>query len=100
MGPVDDKVVTVDCDQCAFGLWCTDGVGEALVKKPTKWMTNAKEIAVRLDRKCVNEKSEEKHRHCDLMKLDKKGMRVIERYPVALVNAVINGVARGAHSEG
>ena len=52
-------------------------------RHPTKWMTNAKEIAVRLDRKCVSEKSEEKHRHCDLMKLDKKGVRVIERYPVA-----------------
>ncbi len=87
-----EGVVTVDCDQCAFGLWCTDGVGEALVKKPTKWMTNAKEIAVRLDRKCVNEKSEEKHWHCDLMKLDKTGMRMIERYPVALVNAVLKGL--------
>ena len=27
-----EGVVTVDCDQCAFGLWCTDNVGEALVK--------------------------------------------------------------------
>ena len=29
-----EGVVTVDCDQCAFGLWCTDGVGEALVRSP------------------------------------------------------------------
>ena len=50
------------------------------------------EIAVRLDRKCVNEKSEENHRHCDLLKLDKKSMRVIERCPVALVNAVLKGL--------
>ena len=54
-----EGVVTVDCDQCAFGLWCTDCLGEALVKKPTRWMTNAKDIAARLDRKCVSEKKEE-----------------------------------------
>ena len=48
-----EGVVTVDCDQCAFGLWCTDNVGEALVKKSTRWMTNANEIAVRLDRRSI-----------------------------------------------
>ena len=94
-----EGVVAVDCDQCAFGLWCTDCLGEALVKKPTKWMTNGKEIAVRLDRKCVSEKKEEKHRHCDLLKLDKKGMRVIEKYPVALVNAVLRGLRTELNSK-
>ena len=95
-----EGVVTVDCDQCTFGLWCTDNVGEALVKKSTRWMTNANEIAVRLDRKCVNEKSTEKHRHCDLMQLDKTGMRVIERYPVALVNAVLKGLRKELSMKG
>ena len=62
-------------------------------------MTNAKEIAARLDRKCVSEGKEEKHRHCDLLKLDKKGMWAIEKYPVALVNAVLKGLRTELNSK-
>ncbi|CAK0853831.1 unnamed protein product [Prorocentrum cordatum] len=36
----------VECDQCAYGLWCTDAVGPALVKKLAGWLTNSAEIAI------------------------------------------------------
>ena len=39
--------------QCRFGLKGTDQTGEALVKKPTRLLTNSSAIARQLNRQCT-----------------------------------------------
>ncbi|CAK0865658.1 unnamed protein product, partial [Prorocentrum cordatum] len=85
----------VECDQCAYGLWCTDAVGPALVKKPTGWLTNSAEIARELTRRCPG-----CARHCQTVGLGRRGMRIIERYPTKLAAAVLRGLRREAIARG
>ncbi|CAK0838302.1 unnamed protein product [Prorocentrum cordatum] len=85
----------VECDQCAYGLWCTDAVGPALVKKPTGWLTNSAEIARELTRRCPG-----CARHCQTVGLGRRGMRIIERYPPKFVAAVLRGLRREAIARG
>ena len=44
--------------QCRFGLKGTDQIGEALVKKPTRFLTNSAAIARQLNKQCTGG-----HRH-------------------------------------
>ncbi|CAK0877935.1 unnamed protein product [Prorocentrum cordatum] len=85
----------VECDQCAHGLWCTDAVGPALVKKPTGWLTNSAEIARELTRRCPG-----CARHCQTVGLGRRDMRIIERYPPKRVAAVLRGLRREAIARG
>ena len=78
-------------DPCPFGLWCTDAEGSTLVRKPTGWMTNSLKMAKALRRRCSGG-----HRHCNLFSGGAHTMRIIERYPVRLVNAVLRALRRCA----
>ena len=80
-------VVRVVGDLCPFGLWCTDVEGLALVRKPTGWMTNSMKVAKALDRRCSRG-----HRHCNIFCGGAHKMRIIERHPVRLVNAVLKAL--------
>lgn len=84
--------VCVENDQCAFGLWCTDDVGPAFVCTPTRWVTDSPAISARLNRSCSNARGGAVHRHRDVMQLSSNGRRVMERYPVGLVKAVLKGL--------
>ena len=44
------------CDMCAYGMEITDKDGVALVRKSTKFLTNADEVAKRISRRCSNKK--------------------------------------------
>ena len=86
-----DDVYVITTDQCAFGLRARDSLGWALVKKPTKFITNSWYIAKNLNRRCRGG-----HRHSETVGQGERLMRVIERYPVALVNAVLRGLRQEA----
>ena len=77
-------VVRTVGDHCPFRVWCTDAEGPALVRKPTGWMTNSTKVANALDRRYSGG-----HRHCNLFSANAHKMRVIECYPVRLVNRVL-----------
>ena len=61
------------------------------MKKPTKFITNSWRIARNSDRRCRGG-----HRHCETFGQGERLMRIIERYPVALVNAVLRGMRQEA----
>ena len=69
-------------DMCAYGL----RVAEGLNKKPTQWVTNCKEIALELQRRCSQD-----HEHEPLMggKAEKAAV-----YPPRLCRAVIRGLRK------
>ena len=54
---------------------------------PRVWMTNSLKVAKALDRRCSGG-----HRHCNLFSAGAHKMRVVERYPVRLVNAVLRAL--------
>ena len=81
-------VVKILGDQFAFGLWCTDTNGPALFRKPTGWMTNSPKIAKAPDRRCCGGQT------LQLFSAGAHKMRVAERYPLRLVNAVLRALRR------
>ena len=86
---------TIECDQCCFGLKGSDDLGEALIQKPTRWITNLAAIDAAIGFRCQNMKSPEcdRHRHCKLLgNRDKEVWRVSERYPPALVAAILRAL--------
>ena len=64
-------VITVELDQCAYGLSTTDEDGTAPVKRPTRIVTTLTAAELLLTRKCTNtnkgnngkNKQCERHRH-------------------------------------
>ena len=42
------------CDMCAYGMKIVDKDGEALVRKSTRFLTNADEVAKRINKRCSN----------------------------------------------
>ena len=80
-------VMRIVGDPCPFGLWCTDAEGSTLVRKPTGWMTNSLKVANALGRRGSGG-----HRHCNLFSGGAHTMRIIERHPVRLVNAVLRAL--------
>jgi hypothetical protein len=86
-----DGVMSVRGDQCPYGQMSKDELGEGLVLKPTRWMTNDPGIAVAVSRRCQNEHlpCEHRHRHVPL-RSGRAGP--CERYPPALVEAVLRAV--------
>ena len=69
---------------CSFGLSATDGVGEGLVKKPTRVLTNMPSIASALDRRCS-----EDHRH--VMLLSGKA-KAAAQYTNHVCSAIVQGL--------
>ena len=84
-------IYKVVCHMCAFGMSATDDKGKGLVKKPTLFMTNSREVARKLDRKCRNLEvgSGEDHRHVQLINGRAKQAQV---YPRLLCRAVCEGI--------
>ena len=80
-------VVRVVGEQCPCGLWCSDVEGPAVVRKPTGWMTNSREVSKALDRRCSGG-----YRHCNIFSGGPHTMRIIERYSVRLVNVVLKAL--------
>ena len=78
-------------DQCPFGQVARDADGEGLVQKATGWMSNCPEVLDEVARRCVNPTLPEceRHRHVHLQNGLAKGA---ERYPVALVKAILKGL--------
>jgi hypothetical protein len=61
-------VDVVTCDMCAYGLKVTDKIGEALVEKRTRLMSNSPEIIKRVGLQCGHRTAQdtgEMHRHAD-----------------------------------
>ena len=90
-----EGVVLAKGDQCPYGQTSTDSDGfEGLVKKTTGWLTNCLCVAARVSEVCENWKlvAEEKHSHVTLMSGRPKGC---ERYPRALVWAILKGIREG-----
>ena len=52
------NVQRINADMCAFGMMQSDEMGEAMIKKPTAFMSNSPCILNRLGKKC-----EGNHRH-------------------------------------
>ena len=80
-----DDVELVEVDMCDFGMTATDEFGEALVRKRTKILTNAPEVARRVARKCTGD-----HRHVHLIGGRAKRAQL---YPRAFSRAVCDGIA-------
>ena len=74
--------------QCRFGLRGTDKHGPGLVKKPTKFLTNAREIAKALDKQCTG-----CHRHLNTMGTTKL-LSACAIYPPGLCSAIVRGLER------
>ena len=69
---------------CQFGMMSEDMYGEGLVKKPTKFLTNAPELLKWLERKCGGD-----HRHVTLIGGRAKACEV---YPTVLCEAIVQGL--------
>ena len=94
------------CDMCAYGMEITDKDGEALVRKSTKVLTNADEVAKRISRRCSNRKEfgeslippltrlqpklRARHRHADILGGHARQCQV---YPREFCKEVCAGVA-------
>ena len=63
----EDGVKVVIADQCEYGLTSKDEWGEAPAKKPTRFMTNAWNVAEDLSTRCQNNWREMKDRHRHVM---------------------------------
>ena len=85
-------VYTVVGPMCAWGMaLSTHRQGHGLVYKPTKFVTNSREIAQILDRHCLNRRGGPVHRHISLI----GGLaHLCAQYPQELVNAVLEGIKR------
>jgi len=63
-----EDVDVTTCDMCAYGFNTSDNIGEALVEKRTKLMSNPPEVLKRVGLQCDNRAAQtkgEKHRHAD-----------------------------------
>ena len=80
-----EDVELVEVDMCDFGMVASDEFGEALVRKRTKVLTNASEVARRIARKCNGQ-----HRHVHLVGGRAKRAQL---YPRAFSREVCEGIA-------
>jgi hypothetical protein len=82
---VQEDVDLVEVDMCEFGMVANDELGEGFVRKRTKVMTNAPEVAKRVAVRCGGG-----HRHVHL--IGGKAKRA-QLYPRAFSRAVCEGIA-------
>ena len=85
-------VEKVTSDMCVYGMKQEDDEGEALIKKPTSFMTNAPAIARRLSQRCTGG-----HRHITLMGGRSKRAEV---YPQQLCREILYGLIEQAKHDG
>lgn len=85
-------IYTVSGPMCKWGMELdTRRKGRGYVFKPTKWVTNSRILAEILDQRCTNFTGGPLHRHVSLG----GGLaHLCERYPQALVDAVLVGLKR------
>ena len=83
------EVYAVKGSMCSFGMVADDGYGPKLVRKDIGFMTNAWEIAVKLNKPCTNTLGCKGHEHTILVN-DRAGPA--QRYPPGLVQAIIQGL--------
>ena len=82
----------VTAHQCAFGLTSKDDLGEGLVLKPTRFLSNSAEVLQSLNRKCSNcQAGAVKHRHVHLLNGRAAAAAV---YPPGLIAAVLEGISK------
>ena len=80
-----EDVFDVVLHACQFGLKSTDSLGEGLVKKPTRVITNMASIAGMLDRQCTGD-----HRHVHLVSGKAKAAA---EYTEDFCKAIVDGIA-------
>ena len=80
-------VLEVRADMCAFGMKLRECIDGELVKKGTRFLTNAPQIAVELEHRCNGN-----HKHLRLEGGDK--CKRAQVYPDELCRAVCRGAAR------
>ena len=80
-----EDVELVEVDMCHFGMVGSDELGEALVRKRTKVLTNSCEVARRIAQRCDGQ-----HRHIHLVGGRAKKAQL---YPRAFSRAVCEGIA-------
>ena len=85
---MQDAMLT-KADQCQYGLIVEDMKGQALAKKPTKFLTNSPCIASQLRRTCEGTHTHPNHRHANLFGGVAKFAQV---YPPALCEAICCGL--------
>ena len=77
------EITTVD--MCAFGMKSEDTLGESLVRKSTKILSNSEEIIKSISRRCDGS-----HRHIQMIGGKAKNAQI---YPRAFCQAVCEGIA-------
>ena len=84
-------VFTVQSPMCRFGMKMEDNNGKmGYVRKETLWMTNSWYIAEELRGACINKlEGKEIHRHVHL--IGGQRAKMAQKYPVALVEAILRG---------
>ena len=87
-----EGVLVVDGDQCCFGQWGTDNLGEALCLKATRWMTNDEHMAAEVGKRCTNFGQQDKRLHHRHVMLIGGRARAMEHYPERLVAAILRGI--------
>ena len=79
-------------DQCPFGQWGIDALGEALCQKGTGWMTNSKPVALRVGVRCSNRTEPDKSKHHRHVLLMGGRASAMETYPPMLVSEILKGI--------
>ena len=85
-------------DQCAYGHVQVDAEGQGSVKKPTAWMTNAKEIAKALSQRCPNTPDRIIHRHIECT--GERRSKLAQVYPERLCREIVRGLRRQMAADG
>ena len=86
-------VYQVVAHMCRFGMTAVDHDGEGAVKKPTRFMTNSREVARSLDKQCEDQFKEQGDRHRHVQLINGRASKA-QIYPKQLCQAVCDGVAR------
>ena len=86
------RVHVYQADLCAHGMVQTDALGEAPVKKPTKFMTNSEAIGAEVGKRCCGG-----HRHISLVGGRAKAA---QKYPKGLCDAVVRGLEKQMRLDG
>ena len=85
-----DDVSEVIAHQCAFGQMSQDKLGPGLVLKPARFLSNAEEILIELNKTCANgQPGVQRHRHVHLVEGRAAAAAV---YPPGLVAAILRGL--------
>ena len=82
-----DGVQLITGHMCAHNMRVKDQMGEALVLKPTGWLTNSPEIAREVGARCSNMKEDQPEKHHRHAIINQGRAKQCEVYPVAPVQS-------------